>query len=399
MDSLRKSAHGFTLIEVAIVVAIMTILLTLGLGLMNAQLSSTAYTVTKKRQDAIKDALIAYLGANRRLPCPYVPVAGTAVSGLAPAQSGSPLTCPTFGIVPFATLGLSRETGEDGWGNFFSYRVYTELPNCSTTPTGWDWGNASCFGEGKDGVTPAKAAQQIRDGTVTTWTSVADNSIAVVISHGGNGLGAWVAQGTRNVAPTTCEETHNAVGATPVPAGCTPVSNTFYKGERDGNDDVVAYLTAADALQTLVKQGVIKPAMAKVNDDLQTLMDMAVGIKRSGLSMSPASSSASSSFMGGFLNIDVTLTVPTGTTAGCDTSVSPEIDAAKSSPRDPWGNAYIVQENSSSNKLPICFSSNGGNTSVNYCQSGGTCSPSTPLCKSIDRTTFNSYIVKAGGSC
>lgn len=377
MDSLRKSVHGFTLIEVAIVVAIMTILLTLGLSLMNAQLSSTAYTATKKRQEAVKDALIAYLGANRRLPCPYVPVAGTEVNGQASAQSGIPLACPAFGIVPFDTLGLSRDFGEDGWGNFFSYRVYTDSPpNC---PTGWDWGNENCFGEGKDGINPARSAQKISNGTVGTSTTITDKSIAVVISHGANGLGAWAAQGTRNVAPTTCEEAHNAVGATPLPAGCTPVSNIFYKGERDGNDDVVAYLTAAEVTQTLVKQGTIKSATAKANDDLQTLADTAIAQKRSN-----------------FTNVSV-LGIITISTTDCQATVDTgDMRAALDSMLDPWGLRYEFAQHTSG--FPICLFSTAGTT--NSCTaSSTTCSSASPvICKTLDKATFNAYLARAGAA-
>ncbi len=46
----NEPARGFSLIEIAVVVAIVMMLLTLGLGLMNAQISSAATTVTKKRQ-------------------------------------------------------------------------------------------------------------------------------------------------------------------------------------------------------------------------------------------------------------------------------------------------------------------------------------------------------------
>ena len=46
-------ARGFSLVEIAMVVAIALILLSLGLTAINSQLSSTAYSITKKRQDAI----------------------------------------------------------------------------------------------------------------------------------------------------------------------------------------------------------------------------------------------------------------------------------------------------------------------------------------------------------
>ncbi|HYK14133.1 MAG TPA: hypothetical protein VEW70_09125, partial [Burkholderiales bacterium] len=209
------------------VVAIALILLSLGLTAINSQLSSTAYSITKKRQDAIKDALIGYLGARKSFPCPYVAVAGTAATGIAPAQTGAPLACPlAFGVVPYTTLGLAREMAEDGWGNLISYQVYSVPAVCPSTGT--DWANSSCFGAGKTG------AIVVNDGTVGAPTPLVANAIAVLVSHGANGLGAWVAaQGTRNANPVTCEEAHNGrIAGVP---GCVLVANTYYKGESQAN--------------------------------------------------------------------------------------------------------------------------------------------------------------------
>ena len=105
--------RGFSLVEIAMVVAIALILLSLGLTAINSQLSSAAYSITKKRQDVIKDALANYLGARRSFPCPYVPIAGTAATGIAPPQTGAPLSCPSFRTVPYVTLGLAREAAEE----------------------------------------------------------------------------------------------------------------------------------------------------------------------------------------------------------------------------------------------------------------------------------------------
>ena len=66
----RRRAQGFTLIEIAVVVALIGIMLTAGLKLAGALLENAAYSATQKKQAAIKDALIAYVAAYKRLPCP-----------------------------------------------------------------------------------------------------------------------------------------------------------------------------------------------------------------------------------------------------------------------------------------------------------------------------------------
>src|SRR5574338_880613 len=178
----QRRAAGFSLIELSVVLVLLTIVLGLGLSALNAQLLSANATVTRKRQDLIRDVLIAYLGANKRLPCPEVPNPSSgAVTGQGPA------TCPlpaNFGTLPYQDLGLSREVAEDGWGNLFSYAVYAEAG--ATCPgTGIDWTNSSCFSEGKlKGFT-------VNDGTVDAPVLLTASAIAVIVSHGPNGLGAW----------------------------------------------------------------------------------------------------------------------------------------------------------------------------------------------------------------
>ena len=352
-----KQSRGFTLVEMAVVVVIIAALLTLGLGALNAQLSSASYTTTKQRQAAIKDALIAYLGSNKSFPCPQTPTVGTGPKGLSSAKSGTPPTCQ-FGIVPFSTLGLAREVAQDGWGNFFSYQVYAQA-TLVCPGLGIDWGNSICFGSGK-----INSGFTVNDGTVSAPTLLTSTVVAVVISHGPNGLGAWGAQGTRNVAPTTCEEFNNAVNMAPLPLSCTLTPNVFYKGESQDRDDVVGYLTASDAIQQLVKQGAINSASAQVNTDLQTLYDQTLGAKRAGILISGSPP-----------------------TAVCTNSVS-----GLQFP-DPWGNSYVVGEQGVGN-FPICICSGNSATLA----SPLTCSaaPPTAVCKFIDQPSFNSYLFKQG---
>lgn len=249
--------RGFSLIELSVVLVLLTIVLGLGLGALNAQFQSASATVTKKRQELIREALIAHLGAAKRLPCADDPTVG-GVNGVENCEA-------TFGIVPYATLGLARESAEDGWGNLFSYAVYADAaPTCPGS--GKDWKNAACFGEGKSG------GFTINDGTVSAATAVTTGAIAVIVSHGANGLGAWTREATRNVSPTACEEAHNSQQA-----ACTLVANTFYRGERADVDDVVAYLNASEAIAELARQGAVKSAPARMTEDMQAAIDTVLG--------------------------------------------------------------------------------------------------------------------------
>jgi hypothetical protein len=231
-------------------------------------MTTSSYTATKAKQSRIKDALVAYLGAHSRLPCPDDPGTGGITGTEDPV--GGPCPAGSFGVVPWVTLGLGRDVAEDDWGNFFSYQVYAGA-SASCPGTGIDWTDSDCFGEGKSGsIVIDGGSVAVPDPSPTTSVIVA------LVSHGPNGLGAWTRQVTRNASPTTCEESHNALIST-----CTLTAYRFYSGERTENDDVVAYLTATETINRLAKQGDILSATARVNYDLQTLYDQAVARKAS----------------------------------------------------------------------------------------------------------------------
>ena len=108
--------HGFSLVEMAVVLVIAMTILTLGLGALNSVMTSSAYSETKARQTLIKDTLIAYLGAHKRLPCPDIPNIASGVTG-----TEDKTACAALGVTPYSTLGLSRDVAEDGWGGMISY--------------------------------------------------------------------------------------------------------------------------------------------------------------------------------------------------------------------------------------------------------------------------------------
>jgi prepilin-type N-terminal cleavage/methylation domain-containing protein len=220
-------SRGFTLIELSIVVVIISMLLSLGLGVLNAQLVSAAHSETKKRQAIIKDALTAYLGAHKRLPCPDVPnnthgATDTSQVTGAEDRTGGLATgdCSgNIGVVPYATLGLGRDVALDGWGNFMSYSIPAGSGTCPGT--GINWSLTDCFGAAK------ASPYSLFEGTVAAQTLAASNVLAIVISHGPNGFAAWGRQGSRNVLPSRCEEAHNAIATVP---GVPSTANAFLQG-------------------------------------------------------------------------------------------------------------------------------------------------------------------------
>jgi prepilin-type N-terminal cleavage/methylation domain-containing protein len=271
-----KRQAGFTLVELAVVVFIIGLIASMSFATIKAQIINASIRTTQGNQNTIKDALVAYLGKNRRLPCPDTNF--TAPDGIENrgATTGTPTTpadplqaCnAAFGLIPYQTLGLSRSVALDGWDNFFSYQVSNTSPSANL-----DWTLFSSFHEGNTG------AITIKDGSENIVLTAV---VAIVISHGKNGLGAYTIKGTQTLMPDSATLKDELQNASP-----TSPPNVFYKREYTDNatapggafDDVVMALGVNDLLAPLIKDGSMKSPEAqwadqvlKINDALVTFM-------------------------------------------------------------------------------------------------------------------------------
>ncbi len=119
--NIRQS--GFTLIEVAIVVLIVTILLGYSVALLPRQQELKQYRALDQEMDHIIEAIIGFAQVNGRLPCPAIPNSGGFEDG------GGTIDCNNYGgFVPVNTLGLTGRLNLDlllldPWGNPYRYYV------------------------------------------------------------------------------------------------------------------------------------------------------------------------------------------------------------------------------------------------------------------------------------
>lgn len=259
----RKPIQGFTLAEMAIVVLIIGIVMTMGLKMLTANLENSAYSETTNKQERIKIALISYLRSNGSLPCPDTTV------GIAVGTETTPCTTTAlqgYGIIPWQTLGLPRDAVQDGWGNFFSYRVAnanatTVLGGVLAPPlhskANQNWtvksGTTAFDVESIKSATVFPAYQSLRINT-TGGTPESRTAVAVIISHGKNGLGAKTVKTAARIptAGAGADEVANAtVGQTIFVR--RPVTES--PGAAGGPyDDLVFYLTPQDLLQPLISE-------------------------------------------------------------------------------------------------------------------------------------------------
>lgn len=207
-DSAHKRAswqpmRGFTLIELAIVLFIITLLLGGVLTPLGQQISERQTGETRRAMEAARLALVGYALRQASqagpLPCPDVrtpdvrnPSRSTDVSnpdgdandGLEDRLPNG--KCATFtGNLPWKTLGLAEG---DAWGNRLGYAVAADwtLPGERTL-------SASTLLQ----ICPDKACAQPM------------SAAALLLSHGRNGFGADNIAGSRNLTPASADEVEN----------------------------------------------------------------------------------------------------------------------------------------------------------------------------------------------
>ena len=111
----RLAVRGFTLIEMAVVLVVVSLVLGSLLVPLASQVEQRKIEGTEQILEQARDALLAFAAAHRRLPCPADPTSGQEKVTMA---TGACTNNP--GFLPAATLGLSPLDAEgfarDGWG-------------------------------------------------------------------------------------------------------------------------------------------------------------------------------------------------------------------------------------------------------------------------------------------
>jgi len=220
---------GFTLTELAMVLAIVALLFVFLMPASTALLNNQKRELTRQKLKVIDAALTNYVAINKRLPCP---ADGTVASGLAGAGSEGARNAVTqdcqnsqvAGVVPWVAIGLAQADIEDGWYRRITYRAAFGLtrdsaldmswcdpagsksvPSTTDTsgtapPGGRCW--ATCVGTDLATCTAPSAyllgkGFDVRDGGANLIMSGASSTGAayVLISHGENGYGAYDTNG------------------------------------------------------------------------------------------------------------------------------------------------------------------------------------------------------------
>ncbi|MFN7087124.1 MAG: type II secretion system protein [Burkholderiales bacterium] len=230
-----KHSRGFTLIELAVAIFVVTLLLGSILVPLATQVEQKQISDTQKTLEEIKETLIGHAIAYGYLPCPDTDNDGLENVNAGSGQCSSIVSSIAAGNLPWQTLGVASA---DIWGNRFGYVMREEYARRAP---------AVSFGLNTTApnvrVCPAAAA---------CGTSLTSSAVAAVLSFGKNGYGATNGStGASNPNPASADELENVNGdRTLVSRVITPA--TAPAGEFD---DIVIWLPRYILLNRMVSAG------------------------------------------------------------------------------------------------------------------------------------------------
>jgi prepilin-type N-terminal cleavage/methylation domain-containing protein len=227
-----RSSRGFSLVELSVVIAIISVVATLGLELAANFVNRTATTLSKDRMKAVDEAVDGYYRMYGRLPCPaprgfgYLhQTAGVYDYGLESCGNSINIANGGYGNglyaggVPFRTLNLPMSYSIDGFGNKINYIVTANLTVAGSTGTNRFGSSGGTIAQ--NGI----AGIEVRTGVLQQPCNtarcdvIADPSIStgaayLLFSNGADQRGAYSANGAAGTAcivnsPETRPDTQN----------------------------------------------------------------------------------------------------------------------------------------------------------------------------------------------
>jgi prepilin-type N-terminal cleavage/methylation domain-containing protein len=221
--------RGFTLIELAIVLVIITILIG-GLAVpLSAQIQARRIAETNRTLEEAREAIIGFAMTthatnnpthplNRRLPCPD----SNGEDGKEDLNGTGERCANSSGYLPWVDLGVANQ---DAWGNRLRYEVDRDLADPNKG-----------FATEVNTAFPALTICQ----THTCGVTVANNLAFVLVSYGPNGWGALNINGNTQALPSGDDEKENLDDSDQIYVSRTATKADTPNGEFD---DLLAWMS------------------------------------------------------------------------------------------------------------------------------------------------------------
>lgn len=200
-----RMLRGFTLVEMAIVLAIVALLLAGLLPTISSQIEQARRNDTRKQISEIQQALMGFAIINGRLPCPTTTTDPASVNyGKEDSAAICSANYAAEGYLPWKTLGVSeidawgtkRTSNTSPWLGYWRYRVDRNFS--SATPFTLNTGFGTC----PSATTDCLAIQDIGGNGLTSTT---ERPVAIVFSTGpdliGNGQNANIGEPNPSFEP------------------------------------------------------------------------------------------------------------------------------------------------------------------------------------------------------
>lgn len=249
MRVLQHKQRGFSLVEMAIVLAILASLLGGLIPTLSSQIEQQRRTESLKQLEEIREALVGYAIANGRLPCP-ASASSNGAESFSAGGSASNGNCSNFnnGFVPAATLGITSTDSNgyaiDPWSNRIHYAVTSSNSNAFTMTNGMSSIGISTL---SPNLLVCSTASTSSSGCSVTNSSLTSAGVPVVLySMGKNGAsGGTGADEAENPNPNSADNDRVFVNHVPAPSGAS-------NGEFD---DLVIWLSPNTLINRMVAAG------------------------------------------------------------------------------------------------------------------------------------------------
>jgi prepilin-type N-terminal cleavage/methylation domain-containing protein len=242
------SQTGFSLVEMAIVLAIVGVLIGSMMMTLSAQVDQRNFNETQRRLESAREALLAFAILNGRLPCPAAPATGGASDGQESPTGGGSCTNYLNGYLPARTLAIQPSDSSgyavDAWGNRIRYVVSNgSSPHFTDSTTLRTNGIATQPTTLKVCTTSAGISSSTCASTATYEVESSTSIAAIIYSVGKNG--ALTATGADELANLN----NDAVFVDHTPTPSTATNGEF--------DDMFVWITTGALYGRLIAAGLL----------------------------------------------------------------------------------------------------------------------------------------------